>query len=176
VSVQQTAQKFAFSSKPFEEARRIDSLRPAADAPRPKSIDRYSEAYEDEEKLEAPRRGEDSPPLEIINDFGDDRRYDAKKSEKFEAIPKEQTPTNQKQLDIVSGPESSVQVMEGQSYIQDDEDMDEYIEDDLDASSPKIDLDGKGLAKGSANAPINDKQEKLPATSIDKFSNKSKSV
>lgn len=66
--------------------------------------------------------------------------------------------------------------MEGQSYIQDDEDMDEYIEDDLDASSPKIDLNGKSLAKGSANAPINGTQEKLPAASIDKFSNKSKSV
>lgn len=47
----------------------MDGLRPAAHAPRPKSIDRYSDAYEDEEKIEAPSRAEDSPPLEIENDL-----------------------------------------------------------------------------------------------------------
>lgn len=67
-------------------------------------------------------------------------------------------------------------MMEGQSYIQDDEGMGEYSMDELDAQSPKIDLDGKTLAKGNANAPVNGKQGQLPETSINKFSNKSNSV
>ena len=91
-----------------------------------------------------------------------------------EASP--QATTKEKQLDLVSGPESSVQVMEGQSYIQDDEDMDEYIEDDFDAQSPQVDLEGKSLAKGNANAPIHGRPGQLPETSLNKFSNKSDSV
>ena len=67
-------------------------------------------------------------------------------------------------------------MMEGQSYIQDDEDIDEYVQDELDAQSPVVDLNGKSLAKGSANAPINGKLGQLPETSINKFSNKSKSI
>lgn len=69
IFVQQSAQKSGFSSNPVEETRQMDGLRPTAHAPRPKSIDRYSDAYEDEEKIEAPSRAEDSPPLEIENDL-----------------------------------------------------------------------------------------------------------
>lgn len=61
-----------------------------------------------------------------------------------------------------------MQVIEGQSYIQDDEDMDEYNEDDLEAQSPKVDLKGQSLAKGSTNAPIHGNQEDRGETSANK--------
>lgn len=85
-----------------------DEKRPSLDAPRPKSIDRYSDVYEYEEKIEESNQLEDSPAKEIINDFSSDKKFVQEIPDNINDSPNSKTQTKLKQLDIVSGPESSV--------------------------------------------------------------------
>ena len=83
----QSAKKPPLPDNVTQEMQLKEGKRPSLDANfRPKSIDRYSDVYEDEEKIDGPLRTEDSPPKENTKDIAGASQYSPSKT----ASPEEQ--------------------------------------------------------------------------------------